>query len=52
MKGCILPMAKPWSMILQGYLIVMEAEKAPVRAKMASHLKDLRADSELYVGIK
>ena len=33
---------------MQGYLVVMEGEKATVRAQMASYLKDLMSDSELY----
>ena len=35
-------------LIVQGYLIMMEDEKEGVRAKMASHLKDLMGDSELH----
>ena len=35
-------------LFVNGYLIVMEGEKHAVKSKMASHLQDLMADTELY----
>ena len=35
-------------LFIQDYMIVMDEEKETVRANMASHLKDLIVDLELY----
>ena len=39
---------EPNPLFVQGYLIVMKDEKEAVRVKMASYLKDLMGDAELY----
>ena len=36
-------------LFIHGYLIVMEGEKEALKATMGTHLKDLMADTELYV---
>ena len=38
----------PFPMFVKGYVIVMKTEEGAIKDKMATHLEELIADSELY----